>query len=123
MEDKKQNNNETEPVLHIKISYDDFAKVELRTARILSAEAVEGSDKLVRLRVSLGTKERQLLAGIGKSYTPDDLVGKIIAVVANLKPRKMMGMESDGMLLAASGEDGPVLLTSDKEISPGAEIR
>src|SRR3989344_9302190 len=98
------------------ISIEDFKKAELKIARILSAERVEGSEKLIKLRISLGEEERQLVAGIGKAYEPEALVGKEIAVIANLEPRMLMGLESQGMLLAASEEDGvPVLLVPDKE--------
>ncbi len=105
------------------ISYEDFKKIELKTAKILSAERVEGSEKLLRLEIDLGAEKRQLLAGIGKKYVPEELVGKTIAVVANLEPKTMMGLESQGMLLAAHGEDGsPVLLIPDNETPPGSAI-
>lgn len=106
------------------ISIDDFKKIELKAGKILSAERVEGSEKLVKLSVDLGEENpRQILAGIVAQYPPDTLVGKTIAVVANLDPRKLMGMESQGMLLAAEGENGPVLLTPDADVTPGAKIR
>jgi len=109
----------------IMISYDDFKKVELRVAKILTAERVEGSDKLVRLRLGVGSEmgERQILAGIGKRYEPEHLVGREIIIVANLEPRSLMGFESQGMLLAADGEEGPVLLTVDQEVDPGSGIK
>jgi len=106
------------------ISIEDFKKAELKIARILSAERVEGSEKLIKLRVSLGEEERQLVAGIGKAYEPEALIGKEIVIVANLEPRTLMGEESQGMLLAALEEDGaPVLLVPDKEVAPGSSIR
>lgn len=106
------------------ISIDDFKKIELKAGKILSAEKVEGSEKLVKLSVDLGEEvPRQILAGIAAAYPPETLVGKQIAVVANLEPRQMMGMESQGMLLAAEGEEGPVLLMPDKDVTPGAKIR
>jgi methionine--tRNA ligase beta chain len=104
------------------ISFDDFKKVELRTGKILSAEAMEGSEKLVRLKVDLGTETRQILAGIRTAYAPEVLVGKNVVVVANLAPRKMMGELSEGMLLAASDET-PVLLAPEREVPPGSEVR
>jgi methionyl-tRNA synthetase len=114
------------------ITYDDFAKVSLRVGMVIKAETVEGSDKLVRLQVDLnepvneetGEKQyRQIVAGIGKVYTPEDLVDRLIVVVENLKPRKLMGLESQGMLLAADGPDGPVLLRPDGKVSPGTMVR
>ena len=118
------------------INYKEFSKVKLRIAEILSAERVEGSDKLLKLGVSLGEEKRQIIAGIGKAYEPSSLVGKKIIIVTNLEPRKLMGLESQGMLLAASGNDGnPVLLVPDVDIDPveyskllhrvdpGAEVR
>ena len=106
------------------ISIEDFKKAELKIAKILSAERVEGSEKLIKLRVSLGEEERQLVAGIGKAYEPEALIGKEIVVVANLEPRTMMGLESQGMLLAASEGDGlPVLLVPEREIAPGSSVR
>ena len=106
------------------ISIEDFKKAELKIAKILSAERVEGSEKLIKLKVSLGEEERQMVAGIGKAYEPESLIGKEIVVVANLEPRLLMGEESQGMLLAASGADGaPVLLVPEREIEPGASIR
>jgi len=106
------------------INYDDFRKTELRTAKIEAAERVEGSDKLLKLQVSLGEEKRQIVAGIGKKYEPENLVGKTIIIVANLEPRSLMGLESQGMLLAASNEtEGPVLLTTMEEILPGSEVK
>lgn len=103
------------------ISFEDFKKVDLRIAKILEAETVEGSEKLLRLQVTLGEEKRQIVAGIGKQYAPADLVGREIVVVANLEPRVLMGLESRGMLLAASDE-GAVLLRPDREVVPGSEV-
>jgi methionyl-tRNA synthetase len=106
------------------VTIDEFQKADLRVANILEAERVEGSEKLVRLQIELGEEKRQLVAGIGRVYTPEDLVGKQIVMVANLDPRKLMGIESNGMLLAASDEDGnPILLTLDKHVYSGAKIK
>lgn len=105
------------------ISYEQFQQIELRAATILAAERVEGSEKLIRLKVALGEEERQIIAGIGKRYTPEELAGKQIVVVANLEPRMLMGLESQGMLLAADTPDGPVLLVPDREIPSGAKIK
>ena len=105
------------------INYDDFSKVELKVAKVLSAERVEGSEKLLKLQVTLGEEQRQVIAGVGKAYEPETLVGRQIIIVANLEPRQLMGLESQGMLLAADSESGPVLLTPDKEVLPGAKIK
>ncbi|KKW16239.1 MAG: Methionine-tRNA ligase [Parcubacteria group bacterium GW2011_GWA1_50_14] len=106
------------------MTYDDFKKIELRVAKVLAAERVEGSEKLIKLRVSLGEEERQVVAGIGKAYEPEQLIGKNIVIVANLEPRMLMGLESQGMLLAATNEAGePIILVPDKEVSPGSGIK
>lgn len=105
------------------ISYDDFKKADLKVARVLSAVRVEGSEKLLKLEIELGVEKRQLVAGIGKRYAPEALVGKEIIVVVNLEPRMLMGLESQGMLLAADSSDGPVLLMPDKEVPPGTTIK
>lgn len=104
------------------MTIEEFRQVDLRVGKILSAERVEGSPKLIKLQVDIG-EPRQLVAGIGKAYTPEELVGREIIIVANLEPRTMMGFESQGMLLAAHGDDGvPFLLMPDKEVSPGSKI-
>lgn len=103
------------------ISFDEFKKVELRVAEILAAGRVEGSDKLLRLKASLGEEERQIIAGLGKSYEPEDLVGKKVIIVANLEPRSLMGLESQGMILAVTNEEGrPIILTPESlNVPPG----
>lgn len=105
------------------IDYAHFSKVKLKIATVLEAEAIEGSDKLLRLQIDLGDEKRQLVAGIAKSYKPEDLINKQIVVVSNLAPRKIRGVESNGMLLA-SGEDpeGIVLLTVDKKLNNGSSV-
>ena len=105
------------------INIDDFKKVELKVAKVISAEIVEGSEKLLKLEVNLGEEKRQIIAGIGKVYEPETLIGKQIVIVANLESRSLMGLESQGMVLAANAESGPVLLVPDREIVPGTEIR
>ena len=104
------------------IEYDDFAKVDLRVARILAAEAVPKSSKLIRLRIDIG-EERTIVAGIGKDYKPEELVGKSIVIVANLKPARLMGVESHGMLLATDSPEGLTLLGFDREPKTGGKIR
>lgn len=115
-------NQSTEPAEEL-ISIEDFKKVKLRTAKIIEAEAVPKSEKLVKLKVDLGTEQRQILAGIAKHYSPDALIGKTIVIVANLKPAKLMGMESQGMLLAANAEDGSLGLVIPEIDVIGSEVR
>jgi methionyl-tRNA synthetase len=105
-----------------RISIDTFMNVELRTAKVISAEAVPKSKKLIKLQVDLGNELRTILAGIAEAYQPESLVGRTIVIVANLKPAKLMGIESNGMVLAASPEGGkPVLVTV--EADPGWRVR
>jgi methionine--tRNA ligase beta chain len=104
------------------IPFSDFAKVELRTGKILEASTLEGSEKLLKLIVDLGEEKRQILAGVQQFYSPEELVGKTIIVVANLEYRQMVGSESQGMMLAADG-DKPILLTTSEDVPPGTKIR
>lgn len=112
------------PAVELKpeIDYDEFSKVDLRVAKILAAEAVPKSNKLVKLRIDIG-EERTIVAGIGKDYKPEDLVGKSIVIVANLKPAKLMGVESHGMLLATDAPEGLTLIGFDREPKTGAKVR
>jgi methionyl-tRNA synthetase len=105
------------------ITIDDFAKVKLRTARVLAAERVEGANKLLRLDVEMGDEDRTVVAGIAESYAPEELVGKTVIVVSNLQPARLRGVVSQGMLLAATGPDGPILITPEKPIPSGSEVR
>ena len=105
------------------ITFDDFKKVELKIAKIIEAEEVPGADKLLKLRIDLGSEKRQIVAGIKKSYQTKDLIGREIVVAVNLEPRMVMGIESNGMLLAASDDTGPVLLRPDKDVAPGSGIK
>ncbi|MBU2470973.1 MAG: methionine--tRNA ligase subunit beta, partial [Bacteroidetes bacterium] len=99
-------------------------KVDLRVATVLSCEKVAKSDKLLKLQVSIGLEQRQLVAGIAQHYKPEDLVGKKIIVVANLQPAKLMGNESKGMLLAASDTSGKlVFVTTSEDIADGAIVK
>jgi len=104
------------------ISIEDFARVELVTGKILEAEAVPRSKKLIRMIVDTGEK-RQIVAGIAEFYQPGELEGRTIAVVSNLAPARLMGVESNGMLLAAHDDDGLALVTFDKEVKAGVRIR
>ena len=107
------------------IAIDDFAKIELRTAEVVAAERIEGSDKLLKLQVSVGGKPRQIVAGIAKHYKPEELVGKFIVIVANLQPAKLRGNVSEGMLLAASTPDHSELavLTIDRPVPSGSRAK
>lgn len=104
------------------ITYDEFAKMDLRVARILEASAVEGATKLVCLKIDLGTEQRQIVAGIAQHYTPEQLVGRNIIVVANLAPRRLRGLVSQGMLLAAHDGETLRLVTTDAPCSPGSAV-
>jgi methionyl-tRNA synthetase len=107
----------------VRVSIDDFMKIDLRVARVIEASPIEGADRLLKLRVELGGETRQLVAGIKKSYAPEELVGKHIVVVANLEPARLRGVESQGMLLAATTDDGPVLATFERPVAPGARVK
>ena len=112
------------PPLAPEVTIDDFIKLDLRVATVLEAEPVKGADKLLRLVVDLGFEQRQIVAGIAKTYDPADLVGRKVAVVANLKPRKLRGLESDGMIVAASvGSKGdPVLVGFHEDVINGSRL-
>jgi methionyl-tRNA synthetase len=107
-----------------KIGIDDFAKVELRVAQVKTAERVKGADKLLRLEVDLGTEIRQLVAGIAEAYEPESLIGRKVVIVANLAPRKLRGLESNGMIVAASPEGGkPVLAGFLEDVPVGTRLK
>lgn len=104
------------------MTIDEFQKADLRVGKILAAERIDGSEKLLKLQIDIG-EPRQILSGIAKHYAPEDLVGKEVVVIVNLDPRMMMGMESQGMLLAAHGEEGvPVMLSPLVPVPPGSKI-
>lgn len=107
----------------VQITIEEFQKIQLKTARVLSAERVPKSEKLLKLQVSLGSEQRQIVAGIGKKYEPESLVGKTIIVVANLKPAKLMGIESQGMVLAAGDSEVRGLATLLEEVDPGTKVK
>jgi methionyl-tRNA synthetase len=106
----------------MEISIEDFSKLDLRVAKVLEAERVEGAKKLLKLKVDFGEEKREIVAGIAEFYKPEELIGKSIILLTNLKPARIRGIESNGMLLAASEGENLVLLTTDKEIKPGAKI-
>src|SRR5438128_8779082 len=106
------------------ITYDDFAKIELKVAKVLEARPHPNADKLMLLQVDLGDVQKQVVAGIRQHYTPDQLVGKLIVVVNNLLPAMLRGETSDGMLLAATSDDMVILLTvDDPSCKVGARIK
>ena len=111
------------PVTPTKISIEDFRKIELKVATVKSAEAHPNADKLLVLQIDLGGEQRQICAGIRNHYTPEELVGKQIVVVANLETAKLRGMESQGMLLAASDEGRVVIMTPEKSVQAGAQVK
>jgi len=104
------------------INFEEFEKVDLRAGKILEAEKVEGSDKLLKLQIDLGEEKRQILAGIGKTYTPEELINKTVIVIINLEPRMLMGLESQGMVLAVKDNNNLSVLVPEKEIVPGSKI-
>lgn len=107
-----------------KISIDDFAKVELRVGVVKLAERVPKSDKLLRLEIDIGSEVRQVVAGIAEAYAPETLVGRKVVIVANLAPRKLRGLESNGMIVAASLEGGkPVLASFLEDVPVGARLK
>ncbi|MGH9507567.1 MAG: methionine--tRNA ligase subunit beta, partial [Terriglobales bacterium] len=108
-----------------RIGIEDFAKVDMRVGEVRTAEKVPGADRLLKLTVDIGTEVRQIVAGIAAVYRPDELVGRKVIIVANLQPRKLRGLESNGMVVAAAaGEHGaPVLVTVPADTPNGARLR
>ena len=105
------------------ISYDDFKKLDLRVAKILKIEKIPGKTKIVKGEIDLGDETRNVIIGGAEFYEPDDLIGKTVIVVANLEPKKMAGVESNAMLLAADINDKPLCLTVDFEVPSGTKIK
>ena len=105
------------------IPYEEFKKLDIRIGKILKAEKIEGTEKLLKLEVDLGSAIRQIIAGIVKFYEPEKLVGREIPIIANLEPRVLMGLESQGMLLVADNSGEPVLLSPDQEVPPGSIVK
>jgi methionyl-tRNA synthetase len=122
---EKQQHNAKEPAVSPEITIEDFAKLDLRVAKITRAEAVEGADKLLKLELDLGGATRIVFAGVKSAYRPEELEGKLAVVVANLAPRKMKFGVSEGMVLAASGEEGPgiFLVSPDAGAKPGMRVK
>jgi methionyl-tRNA synthetase len=111
------------PAGPVQIDIAEFSKMELKVAKVLTAEKIEGARKLLKLEVSLGTETRQIVSGIADAYEPSSLVGRTVILVANLKPAKLMGVESNGMILAASVDGKAVLCTFDQEVAPGTKVK
>jgi methionyl-tRNA synthetase len=116
-----QEANATSPKEEIKI--EDFAKVEMRVGKIVSAERIPKSDKLLKVQVDIGSEVRQVVAGIAEEYTPEELPGRLVAVVTNLKPAKLMGVESNGMIVAATSKGKPVLVTFSEPVRLGSRLQ
>lgn len=107
-----------------RISFDKFLQTELRVARVIEAARIEGTDRLLRLKLDVGELgPRQIVAGIAETYEPEQLVGKKIVIVANLKPARIRGVESQGMLLAADSDGRPVVVTFGEDVAAGTRVR
>jgi methionyl-tRNA synthetase len=114
---KQKNENKSE------IVYDDFAKLDLRVGTVTTCEKVEKADKLLKLTIDLGTETRTIVSGIALHYKSEEMVGKQVVVVVNLAPRKMKGIESQGMILTAEDKDGKLrLLKPEESVSPGSSV-
>jgi|TARA_B100000470_G_scaffold183368_1_gene148277 methionyl-tRNA synthetase len=105
-----------------KITIEDFIKVDLRVGKIIDAEEVEDSRKMLKLLVDIGEEKRTIYAGVKKSYTPEDLLNKLVIVIINLKPREMKFGTSDGMMLATQNNDEIIILQPEKDVMPGSKV-
>ncbi len=105
------------------IKFEDFQKIDLRVGEIIKVEEIENSEKLLKLIVDLGKEKKQIVAGIKKEYKKEELLGKKIVIVTNLKPKKLMGIESQGMLLAVDVEGKPVLIIPEKDVPSGSKVK
>jgi methionine--tRNA ligase beta chain len=105
------------------ITFEDFKKLDIRIGRVISSEKIAGADKLLKLEVDFGAEKRQIIAGIAEVYSPEQIVGKEIPVLTNLEPRKIRGIESQGMIIAVDVDGKPILLHPDKEVAPGSIVR
>ena len=120
MSEEKPEEKPGEDISRIRI--DEFARVQMRVGQVVEAERIEGSRKLLKLTVDIGTEVRQVVAGISEAYDPNDLLNKKVILVANLKPAKLMGVESNGMIVAASDGGRPVLATFNEDVPNGAPL-
>jgi len=119
----EQSTEQTDQPIAETIDYETFSKIDLRVAKITRAEYVEGADKLLKLQLNIGSETRQVFAGIKSAYTPEQLQDRLVVVVANLKPRKMRFGLSEGMVLAASGNQDIWLIGADSGAEPGARVK
>jgi len=123
VEEKPDGQEKQEKTGSREININEFFRLELRVAKVLAAEGVPNTDKLLKLEVDIGSERRQLVAGIAQVYEPDALVGKNIIVVANLQPARIRGVESRGMLLAADVGGRPIVATFEEDVPPGTRVR
>ncbi|MEK9134791.1 MAG: methionine--tRNA ligase subunit beta [Patescibacteria group bacterium] len=105
------------------VTFEEFQKLDIRIGKVLSAEKIEGSNKLIKLEIDLGEEKRQVITGMAEFYEPDYFLNKNLVILANLEPRKFMGIESQGMILAADVAGQPILLIPEKETPPGSIIK
>ena len=105
------------------ISMNEFAKLDIRIGKIVTAERITGSKKLIKLDVDLGSDQRQLVAGIAEEYTPESLIGRLVPILVNMKPAKLMGVESRGMILAVDVGGKPILMHPDQDVPAGSRVR
>ena len=105
------------------ITFADFQKLDFQVGTIISAERLENSDKMIKMQIDLGEEKRQILAGLGKDYNIDELIGKQLVVLVNLMPKKIMGEKSQGMLLAADIGGKPVIISPESTVSSGTTVR
>ena len=118
----QQEKSDMDTDIKAEITLEDFSKIDLRVATVVKAERIPRAKKVLKLEVDLGQK-RTIVAGIAENYTPEELVGKQVIIVANLKPAKLMGIISNGMLIAAVDESGPTVAVLDKPVNPGTPLR
>ena len=104
------------------INFEDFQKLEIKIGKVLSAESVEGADKLLKLEVDFGNEKRQIVAGLKIYYESEDFIGKLFPFLVNLEPRKLKGVESQGMILVADADEKPIMLVPEEEVLPGTEV-
>jgi methionyl-tRNA synthetase len=114
--------HKTVPTIKSEITYDDFAKMDIRIALVLEAEALPNADKLLKLKIDLGDSTRELVAGVALSYKPEELIGKKVTILANLQPRKIRGVVSNGMILCAQSADGLSILIPERDTPPGSVV-
>jgi methionine--tRNA ligase beta chain len=105
------------------ITFDDFMKLDIRIGTVTAADKVAGADKLIRLELDLGGEHRQIVAGMATTYAPEEFIGKQVPILVNLEPRKLRGVESQGMILAVDVDGKPVLLLPDREVPSGSVVR